>query len=59
MDVREVIVLDEKYNDENINTIVGAITHTLDDENSTFNSLRRYFKENPNWEYKNESTFFI
>ena len=57
MDVREVIVLDEKYNDENINTIVGAITHTLDDENSTFNSLRRYFKENPNWEYKNKVPF--
>lgn len=57
MDVREVIILDEKYNDENINTIVGAITHTLDDENSTFNSLRRYFKENPNWEYKNKVPF--
>ena len=57
MDVREVIVLDEKYNNENINKIVGAITHTLDDENSTFNSLRRYFKENPNWEYKNKVPF--
>ena len=57
MDVREVIILDEKYNDENINTIVGAITHTLEDENSTFNSLRRYFKENPNWEYKNKVPF--
>ena len=57
MDVREVIILDEKYNNENINNIVGAITHILDDENSTFNSLRRYFKENPNWEYKNKVPF--
>ena len=57
MDVREVIILDEKYNNESINNIVGAITHTLDDENSTFNSLRRHFKENPNWEYKNKVPF--
>ena len=57
MEVREIIILDDKYNDENINKIIGAITHTLDDENSTFNSLRRYFKENPNWEYKNKVPF--
>ncbi len=57
MNVREVIILDDKYNDESINKIIGAITHTLDDENSTFNSLRRYFKENPNWEYKNKVPF--
>nr|WP_317332713.1 cation-translocating P-type ATPase [uncultured Romboutsia sp.] len=57
MNVREVIILDDKYNDENINKIIGAITHTLDDENSTFNSLRRYFKQNPNWEYKNKVPF--
>lgn len=57
MDVREVIILDDKYNEENINKIIGAITYTLDDENSTFNSLRKYFKENPNWEYKNKVPF--
>ena len=50
MNVREIVLLDDKYNEENINKIVGAITHTLDDENSTFNSLRNKFKENPNWE---------
>lgn len=57
MDVREIIILDDKYNNNNINDIIGAITHTLDDENSTFNCLKRYFKENPNWTCKNKVNF--
>lgn len=51
MNVRELVILDYKYNKENINNIIGAITHTLDDENSTFNALKNKFKENPNWKY--------
>jgi len=57
MNVREVKILDEKYNDEKVNQIIGAITHTLDDENSTFNCLRTHFENNPNWTSENKVPF--
>ena len=57
MDVREVVILDDGYNEENINNIIGAITHTLDDKNSTFNCLKNKFKENPNWQPINKIPF--
>ena len=57
MNVREVKILDEKYNVEKVNQIIGAITHTLDDENSTFNCLRTHFENNPNWTSENKVPF--
>ena len=57
MDVREVVILDGSYNEEYINNIIGAITHTLDDKNSTFNCLKNKFKENPNWKSINKIPF--
>ena len=57
MDVREVVILDDGYNEENINNIIGAITHTLDDKNLTFNCLKNKFKENPNWQPINKIPF--
>ena len=57
MALKEVEILQNNYNNKDINNIVGAITHTLDDENSTFNCLKNHFKENPNWKYKNKVNF--
>ena len=57
MDVREVVILDDSYNEEYINDIIGAITHTLDDKNLTFNCLKNKFKENPNWQPINKIPF--
>ncbi len=57
MDVREIVNLNKRYNEESTISIIGAITHTLDDDNSTFNSLKNYFKENPKWDFNNKVPF--
>lgn len=57
MEVKEVEILDNKTSLEDINIIGNNLVNALKDKNSTFNALKKYFKEDANWSFANKVPF--
>ena len=49
MKVKDIIILTENWNKDDIDDIVSGFTNVLKDDNSTFNALKEYFNKNNNW----------
>ncbi|MGL5312365.1 MAG: cation-translocating P-type ATPase [Peptostreptococcaceae bacterium] len=57
MEVKEIEVIDNSSTLDDINIIGSNLVNSLDDNNSTFNALKKYFKENASWNSTNKVPF--